>query len=79
MSKKEFKMREALERIDVIKGRLNEMAENLESDKQREDFTDAEKAEQRELMRELTILQSKVMANTPTVEVKRGCDQPPDA
>lgn len=74
MSKKEFKMREALERIDVIKGRLNEMAENLESDKQREDFTDAEKAEQRELMRELTILQSKVMANTPTVEVKRGCD-----
>lgn len=74
MAKEKFKMREALERIDVIKGRLNEMAENLESDVQREDFTDAEKSEQKELMRELTILQNKVMANTPTVEVKRGCD-----
>ena len=69
MEKKKFKMREALERIDVIKGRLNEMAENLESDKQREDFTDAEKAEKVELMREMAILQAKVLANTKTLEV----------
>lgn len=72
--KKEFKMREALERIDAIKCRLNEMAENLESDKQREDFTDAEKAESKELMREMVILQNKVMANTPTIEVREGAN-----
>ena len=74
MEKKKFKMREALERIDVIKGRLNEMAENLESDKQREDFTDAEKAEKVELMRELAILQAKVLANTKTLEVNNRED-----
>ncbi len=68
MAKEKFKMREALERIDAIKGRLNEMAENLESDKQREDFTDAEKAEKVELMRELSILQAKVIANTKIIE-----------
>ena len=69
MAKELFKMREALERIDAIKGRLGEMAENLESDKQREDFTDAEKAEKVELMRELAILQAKVLANTKTIEL----------
>ena len=74
MEKKKFKMREALERIDVIKGRLNEMAENLESDKQREDSTDAEKAEKVELMRELAILQAKVLANTKTLEVNNRED-----
>ena len=50
MAKEQFKMREALERIEAIKGRLNEMAENLESDKERESFTDAEKAESKELL-----------------------------
>ena len=51
MAKEQFKMREALERIDVIKGRLNEMAENLESDKQREDFTDEQYAHLHEMLR----------------------------
>ena len=74
MAKEQFKMREALERIDVIKGRLGEMAENLESDKQREDFTDAEKAEKVELMREMAILQAKVIANTKTIELNKRED-----
>lgn len=62
MKKNEFKMREALERMQEIKGRLREMAENLASDNNREDYTDAEKAEQRELGKESAILEMQIRA-----------------
>ena len=45
MKKEQFNFREAYERVDAIKGRLNEMAQNLESDKEREAFTEAEEGE----------------------------------
>lgn len=69
MKKVQFNFREAYERIDVIKGRLNEMAQNLESDKEREAFTEAEEGERKQLFRELDILEMKIKANTPTIEV----------
>ena len=50
------------------------MAENLESDQKREDFTDAEKGEQKQLYRELDILEMKIKANTPTIAVMRHED-----
>ncbi len=74
MSKPKFNFREAYERIDQIKGRLSEMAENLESDKEREAFTDAEKGEIKQLNRELDILEMKIKANTPTIAVMRQED-----
>lgn len=69
-----FNFREAYERVDAIKGRLNEMAKNLESDKEREAFTPAEQGEQKTLYRELDILEMKIKANTPTFEVNRRED-----
>ena len=39
MSKEKFNWREAYERVSEIKGRLKEMAETLENDKEREAFT----------------------------------------
>jgi hypothetical protein len=69
-----FNFRETCERIEAIKGRLNEMAENLESDKTRESFTPAEQSEQKALYRELDILGMKLKANTTTVEVNRRED-----
>lgn len=74
MSKPKFNFREAYERIDQIKGRLSEMAQNLESDKEREAFTDAEEGERKQLYRELDILEMKIKANTPTIEVMRRED-----
>lgn len=41
--KEKFNFREAYERMDVIKNRLAEIAQGLENDKEREDFTDAER------------------------------------
>jgi hypothetical protein len=76
MSKPKFNFREAYERIDQIKGRLTEMAENLESDKEREAFTEAEQGERKQLFRELDILEMKIKANTPTIEVMREDDIP---
>lgn len=72
--KEKFNFREAYERVDAIKGRLNEMAQNLESDKEREAFTEAEDGERRQLFRELDILEMKIKANTPTIEVMRRED-----
>lgn len=69
---KSFNFREAYERIDEIKGRLNEMAKNLESDKEREGFTPAEEGERKQLYRELDILEMKIKANTQTMEVTRS-------
>lgn len=74
MPKENFNFRSAYERLDAIKARLSEMAENLESDKQREDFTPAEKGEQKQLYREMDILDMKIKANTPTIEVMRRED-----
>lgn len=74
MSKPKFNFREAYERIYQIKGRLTEMAENLESDKEREAFTEAEQGERKQLFRELDILETKIKANTQTVAVMRQED-----
>jgi hypothetical protein len=74
MSKPKFNFREAYERIDQIKGRLTEMAENLESDKEREAFTEAEQGERKQLFRELDILETKIKANTQTIAVMRQED-----
>lgn len=74
MSKPKFNFREAYERISQIKGRLTEMAENLESDKERESLTEAEEGERKQLLRELDILEMKIKANTPTIEVLRQSD-----
>ena len=74
MKKERFNFREAYERITAIKGRLNEMAQNLESDKERETLTEAELGEQKQLYRELDILEMKIKANTPTIDVIRQED-----
>lgn len=74
MKKEKFNFREAYERIDAIKGRLNEMAQNLENDKERESLTDAEKGERKQLERELDILEMKIKANTETIAVMRQED-----
>lgn len=74
MKKEKFNFREAYERIDAIKGRLNEMAQNLENDKERESLTDAEKGERKQLERELDILEMRIKANTETIAVMRQED-----
>ncbi len=72
--KEKFNFREAYERLDVIKNRLAEIAQGLENDKEREDFTDAEKGERKALYREMDILEMKIKAATPTIEVARRED-----
>ena len=74
MKKETFNFREAYERIDAIKGRLNEMAQNLENDKEREALTEAEEGERKQLYRELDILDMKIKANTQTIAVMRQED-----
>lgn len=76
MKKEKFNFREAYERIDAIKGRLNEMAQNLENDQEREALTDAEKGERKQLERELDILEMKIKANTESIAVVREEDIP---
>lgn len=76
MKKEKFNFREAYERIDAIKGRLNEMAQNLENDNEREALTDAEKGERKQLERELDILEMKIKANTESIAVVREEDIP---
>lgn len=74
MKKNQFNFREAYERLDAIKTRLTEMAQGLEADKAREDFTDAEKGERKALYREMDILEMKIKAATPTIEIARRED-----
>lgn len=74
MGKTKFNFREAYERIDSVKARLAEMADNLENDKSRESFTPAEEGERKQLYRELDILEMKIKANTPTIEVAKRED-----
>lgn len=69
-----FNFRAAYERLDAIKARLAEMANALEADNERESFTDAEKGEQKQLYREMDILEMKIKANTPGMSVSREAD-----
>lgn len=69
MEKNRFNFRSAYERLDAIKTRLNEMATTLENDKERESFTEAEKAEQKALYREMDLLEMKIKANTALISV----------
>ena len=72
MKKEKFNFREAYERMDVIKNRLAEIAQGLENDKEREDFTDAEKGERKALYREMDILEMKIKAATPALIIARS-------
>lgn len=69
-----FNFREAYETIEKNKKRMAELADKLEADKEREDFTDAEKGEIKQLMRQVDILEMKIKANTQTIEVNRRED-----
>ncbi len=69
MEKKRFNFRDAYERIEANKARLGEIVDKLEQDKEREDFTDAEKGEMKELVRENDILEMKIKANTQSIVV----------
>lgn len=64
MEKKAFDFRAAYDRLEAIGKRREELAEALEKDKERESYTDAEKAEIRSLEREQQILDMKIKANT---------------
>ena len=64
MEKKAFDFRAAYDRLEAIGKRREELAEGLEKDKERESYTDAEKAEIRSLEREQQILDMKIKANT---------------
>lgn len=66
MKKEKFDWKAAYEREEQITARFREMSEALEQDEQREDYTDAEKNEIKDLNRELSILRGKMMANTKT-------------
>lgn len=69
-----FNFRDAYETIEANKKRMAELADKLEADKEREDFTDAEKGEIKQLMRQVDILEMKIKANTQTIEVNRRED-----
>ncbi len=69
-----FNFREAYETIEADKKRMAELADKLEADKEREEFTDAEKGEIKQLMREIDVLEMKIKANTRTIEVNRRED-----
>ena len=64
MEKKAYDFRAAYDRLEAIGKRREELAEALEKDKERESYTDAEKAEIRSLEREQQILDMKIKANT---------------
>ncbi len=74
MIMEKFNFREAYETIEANKKRMAELADKLEADKEREDFTDAEKGEIKQLMRQVDILEMKIKANTQTIEVNRRED-----
>lgn len=74
MEKKKFNFREAYETIEANKNRLREITDKLEQDKEREDFTDAEKGEMKQLVRENDILEMKIKANTQSIVVNRRED-----
>lgn len=69
MEKKRFNFRDAYERVEANKARLREIVDKLEQDKEREDFTDAEKGEMKQLVRENDIWEMKIKANTQSIVV----------
>ena len=69
MAKEKFNFRAAFERVDEIKTRLAEIAQGLENDKEREALTPAEEGEVKQLNREMSILEMKIKANTPSFDV----------
>ncbi len=69
-----FDFKKAYETIEANKERQREMLEALENDKQREDFTDAEKAEMKKLQREVEFNEMKIKANTQMVAVEKRED-----
>lgn len=69
--KEKFDFRAAYERETEIKTRLAQIAQGLEDDKEREELTPAEKGEVKQLKRELSILEMKIAANTPTFNVSK--------
>ncbi len=69
-----FNFKKAYETIEANKERQREMLEALENDKQREDFTDAEKAEMKKLQREVEFNEMKIKANTQMVAVEKRED-----
>lgn len=76
MEKKKFDWAKAQARSSEIGARLNELAEKLENDKERENFTDEEKAEIRSLKREQNILDAKMQAARTIIVVEREEDIP---
>lgn len=72
--KTKFNFRQAYETIEANKDRLREITDKLENDKQREDFTDAEKGEMKQLVRENEILEMKIKANTQSIVVNNRED-----
>ena len=69
MEKKKFNFRQAYETIEANKARLRAITDKLEQDKEREDFTEAEKGEMKQLVRENDILEMKIKANTQSIVV----------
>ena len=69
MEKKKFNFRQAYETIEANKARLRDITDKLEQDKEREDFTEAEKCEMKQLVRENDILEMKIKANTQSIVV----------
>ena len=72
MLKEKFNFRAAYERVDEIKTRLAEIAQGLEDDKQRETLTPAEEGEVKQLNREMSILEMKIKANTPSFDLTQA-------
>lgn len=64
MKKEKFDWKAAYEREEQITARFRELSDSLEQDIEREDYTDAEQNEIKNLTRELSILRGKMMANT---------------
>jgi HK97 family phage major capsid protein len=74
MAKEKFNFRSAYETIEANNARLGELAAKLEQDKEREDYTDAEKGEIKQISRENAILEMKIKANTQNIVVEKRED-----
>lgn len=71
---KKFNLTAALERENEIKGRLLEIATAMETENR--EMTDAEKAEQKELLREQSVLEMKIAASRPNAMENREKEVP---
>jgi len=66
-----FNLTEACERVEQIRERMLEIADNLEADKEREDYTPAEAMELKQLKRDLNILEKRIDAGTKKLTIER--------